>query len=210
VRKLKISEIFYSIQGEGPQLGMPAVFIRTSGCNLDCVWCDSKYAKKGEKKTIEEIVNDVKSFNVPNIIITGGEPMIQPQIEKLIKSFTKNKVYIETNGTIYNSKLIGFATFIVSPKLQYMNDEYKKCIEKWKKHCIFKFVVGNRKDFMEILDFCEELQIKDHVYMMPKGMDKQTLKRRTPILINLIKDYAPHFRFSPRFHIMVYGNERGK
>lgn len=208
---MKISEIFYSLQGEGPQTGMPAVFIRMSGCNLDCAYCDSKYAKHGQKKTIPSIVKEVNQHNCPNVILTGGEPMIQPRLMSLIKELGDKNIFIETNGTIYNPSTTGYATFIVSPKLQFMTDKYKETIKKFDNiNATFKFVVKTRKHFFNVKEFCEELNIKSNVYIMPQGITKTKIVKRSLSIQSWIKEFAPNFRLSFRLQILLYGNQRGK
>ena len=81
---MRIAEIFLSIQGEARQLGMPTWFIRTSGCNYNCSFCDSKYAKNGTEMSIEEIIKAVKGKS-KNVVITGGEPYLQPDLPKLVR-----------------------------------------------------------------------------------------------------------------------------
>src|ERR1700712_530552 len=83
---MRISEIFYSIQGEGKLVGVPSVFVRASGCNLRCTWCDTPYASwnpEGENVPVNEIADRVESYNARHIVITGGEPMIMPDISQL-------------------------------------------------------------------------------------------------------------------------------
>src|SRR5213080_914951 len=83
---MKIAEIFHSIQGEGKLAGVPSVFVRASGCNLRCTWCDTPYASwdpEGENLNVDEIVARVKSFNVKHVVVTGGEPMIVPDVGAL-------------------------------------------------------------------------------------------------------------------------------
>src|ERR1043165_1078976 len=85
-RGLKIAELFYSIQGEGSLLGMPSVFIRTSGCNLRCSWCDTPYTSwnpEGVELSLEQIVQEVRAHPATHVVVTGGEPMIAPEIVPL-------------------------------------------------------------------------------------------------------------------------------
>src|SRR5277367_1820812 len=85
-RALRIAEIFHSIQGEGSLVGVPSVFVRTSGCNLRCAWCDTPYTSwqpEGEERSVNSIVDEVNSYGASHVVITGGEPMIAPQIEEL-------------------------------------------------------------------------------------------------------------------------------
>ena len=84
--QMKINEIFYSLQGEGKWSGLPNIFIRTTGCNLRCLFCDTKYAyENGDNKSIEQILKKIKKYPCKNVCITGGEPLIQNEIYDLIK-----------------------------------------------------------------------------------------------------------------------------
>ncbi|MFQ5902400.1 MAG: 7-carboxy-7-deazaguanine synthase QueE, partial [Candidatus Binatia bacterium] len=103
---MRIAEIFYSIQGEGRLLGTPSVFIRTSGCNLRCVWCDTPYTSwkpEGEEWSLEEILAETKSHLSKHVVVTGGEPLLAREIEELTTRL-KRKGYhitIETAATIF-------------------------------------------------------------------------------------------------------------
>src|SRR5215475_11556483 len=100
-----VAEIFYSIQGEGELTGVPSVFIRTSGCNLRCTWCDTKYASwtpEGETLTIDALVAEVLRHPAAHVVLTGGEPMIAPELPDLaarLRAAGKH-ITIETAGTI--------------------------------------------------------------------------------------------------------------
>ncbi len=102
--KLDVSEIFYSIQGESTWAGVPTVFIRLAGCNLNCAWCDTTYAQKpnGNYYTIEELQNIVSNYGVKVVEVTGGEPMLQPGTPVLMKVLLENgyRVLLETNGSV--------------------------------------------------------------------------------------------------------------
>ena len=206
---MKVNEIFYSIQGEGPQVGMPAIFIRFSGCNLTCSWCDSKYAKDGEEISIEDIITKLLTYDCSNIVLTGGEPLIQKDIVKLIRSLKDCNIYIETNGTVYDSSFIGFAKYIVSPKLEFLNTKYLESLRKWVQHATFKFVIENKQEFDDAIFLCNTIGKFKDVYMMPKGTNDRTLKKNMIQLADWIKSEASFVRLSPRLQIHLYGNERG-
>jgi len=206
---MQISEIFYSVQGEGPQVGMPAWFIRTCGCNLTCDYCDSKYAwKDGKEMHINDIKNEVCENGCKNVIITGGEPFLQEDLLPLIKSLGDRKVYVETNGTIYESNLIGRANFIVSPKPQFMDNNYLKVLKKWSQHATFKFVIEDKIDFDRAIRLCGKVRLKD-VYFMPQGTDNEHLLKVMKRLVKWVKEEAPYVRVTPRLQIQLYGNKRG-
>jgi len=105
---MRIAEIFYSIQGEGRLAGIPSVFIRTSGCNLRCVWCDTPYTSwkpEGKEWTLKEILAEVKKYPASQVVITGGEPFLVHEIEELTKRLRRKKYHItiETAATIFKS-----------------------------------------------------------------------------------------------------------
>ena len=88
---MKINEIFHSLQGEGLLIGIPTTFIRTTGCNLRCSWCDTKYAyEKGEEMAIDEVLAKVKGYDTTHICITGGEPLLQKETVKLIQMLSEH------------------------------------------------------------------------------------------------------------------------
>lgn len=99
---MKVVEMFASIQGEGAFLGVPVVFIRLAGCNLNCPWCDTEWTK-GDIKTIDDVRDELNKYpKIKTVVITGGEPTIHPGFETLCKNLHLwgYKVNIETNGTI--------------------------------------------------------------------------------------------------------------
>ena len=118
---MKISEIFYSIQGEGKLVGVPSVFIRASGCNLRCTWCDTPYASwdpEGDDIAVDEIERRVAGFEAKHVVVTGGEPMIMPDVVDLCASLKSSghHITIETAATVYKPGMkLDLAS--LSPKL---------------------------------------------------------------------------------------------
>src|SRR6201991_2582258 len=103
---MRISEIFYSVQGEGKLTGVPSVFVRTSGCNLRCSWCDTPYTSwtpEGETRTVESLVSEAVAFGARHVVVTGGEPMIAPEIVPLTRELSARGLHItvETAGTVF-------------------------------------------------------------------------------------------------------------
>src|SRR3954468_18863861 len=117
---MKLSELFYSIQGEGKLTGVPSVFVRASGCNLRCVWCDTPYASwdpEGPEVSVGEIVRRVNEFDADHVVVTGGEPLIMPDVVELcdvLKAGGKH-VTVETAATVYKPLKLDLAS--LSPKL---------------------------------------------------------------------------------------------
>src|SRR5439155_4255172 len=102
---MKIAEIFYSIQGEGSLAGVPSVFVRTSGCNLRCSWCDTPYTSwrpEGKPQSIPEVLQAVRDYNCDHVVVTGGEPMIVPEMPDFTEALRAEgkHITIETAGTV--------------------------------------------------------------------------------------------------------------
>ncbi len=101
--ELRLTEIFYSIQGESSQAGRPCVFVRLSRCNLRCTWCDTTYSfKGGEKSAVSQIIDEVAAFGCNLVEITGGEPLLQPGVHDLMTQLCDDgyEVMIETSGSL--------------------------------------------------------------------------------------------------------------
>lgn len=114
---MKVSEIFYSVQGEGLNIGMPQIFVRLYGCNLRCSWCDSKYAMEGEYEelTPARIMTRIEQWPCKAVCITGGEPLVQrDELFKLLKLLRQWNYYVQifTNGTIVDRQIFDFCDFI--------------------------------------------------------------------------------------------------
>jgi 7-carboxy-7-deazaguanine synthase len=114
---MKINEIFYSIQGEGKWTGLPNIFIRTTGCNLRCAFCDTKYAyEEGTERTIEEIIDEIKKYDCEKICITGGDPLLHKETVELIDKLIEKgyKICLETNGSHSIKSLNNKADLMIS------------------------------------------------------------------------------------------------
>src|SRR5579871_464103 len=117
---MKLAELFYSVQGEGKLTGVPSVFVRASGCNLRCVWCDTPYASwnpEGQDIPVAQIVTRVREFPARHVVLTGGEPMIMPDIRELAEALAAEgkHITVETAGTVFVPMPINLAS--ISPKL---------------------------------------------------------------------------------------------
>src|ERR1700757_2040060 len=119
-RELRIAELFYSVQGEGSLVGVPSFFIRTSGCNLRCAWCDTPYTSwqpEGAELSLDQIMDQVKAHPARHAVVTGGEPMIAPEIIPLCERLRSAGLHItmETAGTVF--KPVACDLMSISPKL---------------------------------------------------------------------------------------------
>jgi 7-carboxy-7-deazaguanine synthase len=228
---VNISELFYSIQGEGKLTGVPSVFIRASGCNLRCSWCDTPYASwdpVGDDVEVAEIIRRVKEYGGKHVVLTGGEPMIMPDVEELCASLKGEgfHVTIETAATVYKPVAIDLAS--LSPKLSnstpYERDggRFAAAHERQRLNVPviqrfidespdfqLKFVVARDSDLGEIEQLLAQLTgwSPADVLLMPEGTDAQTLSSRGEWISEICKRTG--FRFCPRLHVMVYGNKRG-
>jgi len=150
---IKVTESFKSIQGEGSFAGKLCSFVRLSGCNLRCSYCDTKYAyEKGDDLSIEEIVRKIKILKSNLVEITGGEPLLQKETFELIDTLIKQKyiVLIETNGTIGIENINQHAIIILDlkcPGSKMSVNTLWKNIEYLRKKDEVKFVIGDRKDY---------------------------------------------------------------
>jgi len=164
---MKITEIFASIQGESTLQGLPCVFVRLAGCNLNCRYCDTRYAREGGiEMTIEEIVRKADSFGLQFVCITGGEPLLQKETPLLALEFINRSymVSIETNGTIDASKLHEDVIRVIDIKCPGSGEEgktYAGNISQRKPTDEFKFVITDRIDFEYACRFAKENHLID-------------------------------------------------
>ncbi|KYK25684.1 hypothetical protein AYK25_09350 [Thermoplasmatales archaeon SM1-50] len=152
---MKINEIFYSLQGEGLLTGTPSVFLRTSGCNLRCSFCDTTYAyEKGTIMNIKEILDEVTKFHCNYVCLTGGEPLLQKQTSQLINILlSKNyKVCLETNGSKSIKRFVGRNFLFISLDIKCPSSGVHKQMNMsnilyLKKKDQLKFVIKNKQDY---------------------------------------------------------------
>lgn len=227
-----ISEIFHSIQGEGVLAGVPSVFVRTSGCNLRCTWCDTPYASwdpEGVSMSVGEIVARVVSHGSRHVVLTGGEPMIAGGIHELAAALRAagRHITIETAATVVPG---GIACDLasLSPKLgnaspgdrlgaawRERHDSLRwqpAVVAAWlaAHDCQLKFVVSAAGDLDEIEGMLGELPApppRSGVLLMPEGIEAGRLRERGAWLAAVCMERG--YRFCPRLHIELFGNRRG-
>jgi len=226
---MKIAEIFYSIQGEGILAGVPSVFVRTSGCNLRCVWCDTPHTSwkpEGREIGLDEILSEVSSYSGAHVVVTGGEPMIAEEIVELTKRLKESGLHItiETAGTVAKPVICDLMS--ISPKLanstphereggrwaaqhdrlRHQPEVLKTLMSDYEYQ--LKFVVAQPEDLKEIAAILEETDAdRGRVVLMPEGIDAATLRERSRWLVEVCK--REKFRYGPRLHIDLFGNLRG-
>jgi 7-carboxy-7-deazaguanine synthase len=222
---LKIAELFYSLQGEGALIGVPSVFIRTSGCNLRCSWCDTPYTSwqpEGTELSLEQILDEVRAHPARHVVITGGEPMIAPEILPLTERLRALGVHItiETAGTVFQP--VACDLMSISPKLANSTPEGRwaaqhdrlriqppvLCELMRRYEYQLKFVIARAEDLQEVRALLETLgAARDRVMLMPEGTHPERLRERGVWLAEICKEEG--FRFSPRLHVDLWGNRRG-
>jgi 7-carboxy-7-deazaguanine synthase len=223
---LKIAEIFYSVQGEGTLVGVPSVFVRTSGCNLRCSWCDTPYTSwnpEGEELSIDGILERAGKYDAArHVVLTGGEPMIAPGIVELSERFHARGMHItvETAGTIFAP--VACDLMSISPKLSNSTPEglfraqherlrlqpgvLKRLISQYDYQ--LKFVIARAEDLQEVQSIVAAVEApSDKVVLMPEGISAEVLNQRGAWIAELCKEHG--YRFSPRLHVYLYGNKRG-
>lgn len=220
---MKIAEVFYSIQGEGSLAGVPSVFVRTSGCNLRCTWCDTPYtswAPEGTDQTLDQIVAEVQRYPARHVVITGGEPMIAPEIIALTRLVKGLHITIETAGTVFTPVTCNLMS--ISPKLanstpdgrwstqherlRYQPEILRELITNYEYQ--LKFVIEKAEDLAEVRTMLAEINAdRSRVILMPEGTDPEKLRTRARDLVEICKSEG--FRYSPRLHIDLWGNRRG-
>ena len=227
-----ISEIFHSLQGEGELTGVSSVFVRTSGCNLRCNWCDTPYASwnpEGTNLSVAEILATVKTYPARHVVLTGGEPMLAKGIHELAQALKTlgYHITIETAATLPPD---GIACDLasLSPKLKNsapdarLDETWRKKHEalRWQPDVVrqwlmqygyqLKFVVAQTDDVSEIETLLGQLRLeipRAKVLLMPEGVTVEALRARAGWLSELCK--ASGYRYASRLHVELYGNKRG-
>ena len=227
-----VSEIFYSIQGEGELTGVPSVFVRTSGCNLRCSWCDTKYTSwrpEGEQTSVDDIVARVLEHPTNYCVLTGGEPMIAKGIHELAAKLSSagKHITIETAGTVPPGG-IRCDLASLSPKLSNSTPNaasingwterhertrlQPEVIAQWiDEYCFqLKFVVVSQEDLEEIdslMALVNRTVPASRILLMPEGIDAATIRGRDETLVDVCKRRG--YRYCNRLQIELFGNTRG-
>lgn len=227
---MRISEIFYSIQGEGRLLGVPSVFVRTSGCNLRCRWCDTPYTSwqpEGKKWSVKNILSEIEKYPARHVVITGGEPLLAPDLEELTRRIKGRGMHItvETAATIF--KPLAADLISMSPKLANstpwrkaqgkfaaMHDQRRLNFAVMEKYLAgydyqLKFVVDRLEDLDEVRAVVGQLKNVDSakVMLMAQGVKPAELRRKAKWIVDACKRYG--YSYTPRLHIQLFGNRRG-
>jgi len=235
-RTLPVCESFASIQGEGKLTGVPSFFVRVSGCNLRCTWCDTPYASwspEGDSRSIDAIIKEALASNLSHAVVTGGEPLLFPAIIDLCRGLNDAGLHvtIETAGTMAPAPTIACDLMSISPKLASSTpragdprdpqgawrarhdarrinlDALQSLIDAHPQHQL-KFVVSREGDLAEIDALLARLRrwSRSDVLLMPEGVTPPTPDARA-MLVHACMSRG--WRYCPRLHIELFGNTRG-
>jgi 7-carboxy-7-deazaguanine synthase len=164
---IKINEIYLSIQGESSHTGLPCVFVRLTGCNLRCVWCDTAYAfHEGKTQSIDQTLKDVKIFGINLVEITGGEPLMQEDVYPLMEALLENgyKVMLETGGSLSLGKVPRDVIKVLDLKCPGSGEHKKNNLDNLKllaPHDEVKFVILDRRDYEWSRDLIKKQKINE-------------------------------------------------
>lgn len=222
-----VSEVFCSVQGEGLHMGVPSAFLRTSGCNLRCWFCDTPYTSwnpEGDEVSLDAVVEQLTGYGVEHVVITGGEPVLVPEVVPLTRELKRRGHYItiETAGTVHRDLKADLIS--LSPKLansvpvgtswEQRHEQRRhrpEVIQRWLDSfsCQFKFVVDVPEDLAEIDAYVAAFPGIDprQVFLMPQGTEIEILRCKLPWLEDLAA--ARGWQVAPRLHIELFGNTRG-
>lgn len=218
---LLVSEIFRSVQGEGVHLGQPSTFLRLHGCDLACSWCDTAWtwdgSEQGDRRNIDEIADEIISMGSPNVVITGGEPLLQrrhlPILLRHLRAGGITRVEVETNGRhVPDDELVGLVDlFTVSPKLASSGNDpgrYSTAVLRTLNatgKAVFKFVVQPGE--IDEVDRVVARIGQCSVFIMPEGTDNASLLAGLEALAPQVVERG--WGLTTRLHIHAFGNQRG-
>ena len=208
---LNINEIFYSLQGEAREVGLPTVFVRLTGCPLRCTYCDTEYAFKGNNPlTIDEILTEVKKYNTRYVCVTGGEPLAQINCHVLLDALIKDdyKVSLETSGSIDITDVNPDVSIVMDVKTpssgESKQNKYDN-IDKLETKDQLKFVIGSKEDFDWSVDILNKYPTLAGVLFSP------VFDEITPTqLADWILDKQLNVRMQVQMHKLLWGDEPGK
>jgi 7-carboxy-7-deazaguanine synthase len=199
---MKIAEIFRSLQGEGKNQGKPCLFIRLTGCNLHCRWCDSDFARSGgTEMSVDTILEHVWQLNPTYVCITGGEPLLQAKdLEPLLASLHRKgtAIDIETNGTLDFSRLQPFASICMDIKCPSSDEQSNiALLDSLRQEDSVKFVVNDEKDCQYASDIITTREIPGEIFFSPVfGCDYK------PIIRFILANNLP-VRFQVQLHKLI-------
>ncbi|MCK5905019.1 MAG: 7-carboxy-7-deazaguanine synthase QueE [Gammaproteobacteria bacterium] len=210
---LRITEIFYSIQGETSKIGLPTVFIRLTGCPLRCQYCDTSYAfHGGEVMLFEDIIRQVTKFNCKDVCVTGGEPLAQANSKKLLKDLADLdfQVSLETGGSISLKEVDERVKIIMDIKTPDSGESTKnrwENLELLKQTDELKIVICSREDYQWSKEIIEQYKISEKCPILfspcAESIDPRDLAEW------ILTDQLP-IRFQMQIHKILWNNQPGR
>jgi organic radical activating enzyme len=198
---MRINEIFESIQGEGTYTGYPCLFIRLSGCNRNCSFCDTKYHTDGIDYSINNVIDLIKDSNQKIVVFTGGEPMLQiKDIRKIIRRLPEYDYHIETNGD-FPIDILDFDYVSFSPKDMVAMNKVIKLTEKWPNYLYDIKVVTDLKLNKDLIPYATMLM------PLTTYNNKKDIQIERDIWNYCVKN---SMRFCSRIQVHIWGVKRGK
>ena len=209
---MKINEIFFSIQGEGKWIGKPNIFIRVTGCNLRCNYCDTTYAyENGNEMNVPEIITAIDKYPCKSVCITGGEPLLQNEIQDLIKQLIKvgYTLIIETNGSLSINEIVGNNRLVISIDIKCpssgMSDKmiYEN-LSLLTKNDQVKFIIGSKDDYIFSKNVVNKYKPKAKIFFQPiwsfspKKISSWILEDGLDVTLGI------------QLHKIIWGNTRGR
>lgn len=221
-----VAETFISLQGEGVLTGVPSFFIRSSGCNLRCRWCDTPYTSwevDGERRPVPGLVQEAVDSKMAHVVVTGGEPLLQREILELTAELMTAGLHVtvESAGTVapeFSCHLLSLSPKLTNsdPEGRWQQRHRRARIERGplrtlvERHVDYqlKFVVAEEKDVEEALVLVEEIGgDRSRVMLMPEGATRERLAVTAPKVARWCVTWG--LRYSSRLHIDLFGGRRG-
>ena len=208
---LNITEIFYSLQGEAKEVGIPTVFVRLTGCPLRCNYCDTAYAFKGNNPlSIQHILDEIAQYNTQYVCVTGGEPMAQSNCLKLLDALIENdyKVSMETSGSIDIAPVNSKVSIVMDIKTPSSTEEHQNRYENLsilKNKDQLKFVIASRSDFDWCTEILENHEVESEVLFSPVYESLKPVE-----LADWILEKKLNVRLQVQLHKILWGDQKGK
>ena len=208
---LNITEIFYSLQGEAREVGIPTVFVRLTGCPLRCNYCDTAYAFKGNNPlSIEQILSEIAKYKTHYVCVTGGEPMAQSNCLHLLDTLIEKgyKVSMETSGSIDISKVNKKVSIVMDLKTPSSTEQHQNRYENialLENKDQLKFVIASKSDFDWCCKILEDYEILPDILFSPVYESLKPAQLADWILENQL-----NVRLQVQLHKVLWGDEKGK
>ena len=224
---LRLTEIFYSLQGEALTSGLPTIFVRLTGCPLRCVYCDTEYAfTGGERQSLETIIDTIKSYPCKRICLTGGEPLAQPNAIELMKRLLSDgyEISLETAGALSVQNVPAAVSKVMDLKTPSSGEVDKNLwsnLEHLTEHDQIKFVIMNRTDYDWAKETLKQHKLNELVgtvwfspmFNVADDID-EALSPEVPVLARELAEWmladALPVRFQLQLHKIIWADAKGK